>query len=60
MIQVSWGAVASIVLLVVAVGPGFYMLGQLSSRIGRNEKDISSIYGKMDEIYRYVKNGSRG
>ncbi len=48
------GAVGPVVLglLILAV-----KVGGWSARINRNERDIGAIFGKLDDIHRFVKNG---
>lgn len=57
MIEIGWGTVVSLVAVVGAVGPGFYLIGGLAKQVARNERDIKTIYGKVDEIHSFVKNG---
>jgi len=59
MIQVSWGTVATLVILVVAVGPGFFIVGRTSKQVDRNTEDIKSLFTKLDTIYQHVKNGNK-
>ena len=60
MIQVSWAAVAGFLTLVVMVGPAFYRLGQISKQVDVNTGNIKTIYGKLEDIHNYVKNGRGG
>lgn len=57
MITVSWGTFTTLVLLVVAVGPGFYLMGRVCKQVDHNTHDIETIYRKLDDIWHFVKNG---
>jgi len=54
-----WQTFASIAAIVGIVASGFYRLGSVSRQVNRNERDIGTIYKKLDDIYLYVKNGRK-
>ncbi len=59
MIQVSWGAIAGVALLVVGIGPGFFLVGRLWNQVKVNTESIRSIYIKIDRIDQFVRKNGR-
>ena len=59
MIEISWGMLAVLVALVSGIGPGFYFIGRMSKQVDVNTRNIGTIFGKLDAIHEYVKNGGK-
>lgn len=61
MIEISWGALAAIITLMLTIagviGPVVYHLGRLSQKVDGHEFQIRSIWSKLDDIHKFIKNG---
>ena len=65
-LSISWTAIAGFAVFVAVIAPGFYWIGRLSHRVDSVEddvddvkKDVERLYGKIDAIHYYVKNGRK-
>lgn len=50
---------AGFIALIALIGPALIYVGRLGGHVTRNKDDIQKIFGKLDYIYEWVKNGGK-
>lgn len=63
---ISWGELGAMLGVVVLVGQITFFVGRLWQRgnghekeLGRVDRDLQTIFGKIEDIWQYIRNGHR-